>query len=269
MIAPAMWHSTGAGRDVVLLHPLAAGHRFWTEVVPLLDGHRVHLCDLPGHGDAPVPARRYGVTDLAAWLAAELDRLRAAGTGGGPDGRFTVVGVSLGGLIAQQLAADRPDLVDRLVLADTVATYPEPMRELWRERAAIARERGMAPLAEPTLTTWFTAAALAAGTPAVALARELFLATDPEGYARACEALETADTTPVLPRITAPTLVVCGDDDMPAFTAAAPALRDAIAGARLEWIGPARHAAVIERPDRFAAALRGFLRDVADEERTA
>ncbi|WP_182909335.1 alpha/beta fold hydrolase [Microbispora sp. H13382] len=266
MIEPAKWHTTGSGRDVVLLHPLASSHRFWSGIVPLLTGRRVHTCDLPGHGDAPVPSGRYGVADLAAWLAAGLDRLRADGFGR-PDGRFVVAGVSLGGLVAQHLAADRPDLIDRLVLADTVATYPGTMRELWRERAAVARARGMAPLVDPTIATWFTAEALATGAPAVGLARQILLNTDPEGYARACEALETADVTSSLPRITAPALVICGDDDMPAFVAAAPALRDAIVGARLEWIASARHAAVVERPDRFVSVLDAFLRDRGDEER--
>lgn len=266
MTGRVVWRTAGSpGRDVVLLHPLASAHRFWSGIVPLLADLRLHLCDLPGHGDAPVPDRRYTVAELAAWIAADLDRLRAAGYGG-PHGRFTVAGVSLGGLVAQHLAADRPDLVDRLVLADTVATYPEPMRAMWRERAAVARAEGMAPLAEPTLATWFTPEAIATGAPVVDRTREQFLATDPEGYALACEALETADATPVLGRIAAPTLVLCGDGDMPAFTAAAPALRDAIPDARLEWIRPARHAAVIELPDRFVYALRAFLKETGDGE---
>lgn len=67
--------------------------------------------------------------------------------------------------------------------------------------------------------------------------------------------------TGVVGRISAPTLVVCGDDDVQPFTAAATALVEALPDARLVWLSPARHAGVLEQPEQFARALVGFLRE--------
>jgi 3-oxoadipate enol-lactonase len=80
-----------------------------------------------------------------------------------------------------------------------------------------------------------------------------------EGYALACEALAAADLQSLADKISAPTLIVCGDDDIPSFLDAARWLTENIRGARLEWIAKARHASVIEHPDKALALLRNFL----------
>ncbi|OZM77100.1 alpha/beta fold hydrolase [Pseudonocardia sp. MH-G8] len=248
--APVL-HATGEGPPVLLLHPLGVDRSFWDGVVPALAGFEVLSYDFPGHGEAPVPEDAYTVEDLAAQAAALMGR----------DGRkpFDVVGVSLGGLVAQRLAACHPESVRRLVVVDAVAVYPPVLRRQWRDRAVRTPVDGLEPLLEPTLGLWFTAGLLARGGPAVEQVRRTFLAGDPRGYARACEALEAVDLTGELGRITAPTLVVCGDDDAPPFLAAAGELAEALPDARLAWLSPARHAGVLEQPEQFVRALLGFL----------
>jgi 3-oxoadipate enol-lactonase len=251
--APTL-HRTGEGPPVLLLHPLGVDRTFWGGVSGL-DGMEVLTYDFPGHGETPVPDRPYSVEDLTDQAAALL-------TGAGP-GPVDVVGVSLGGLVAQRLAAVHPDLVRRLVVVDAVAVYPPALRQQWRDRAATTPEEGLEPLVGPTLALWFTAGRLAEGGPVVEQVRSTFLGGDPQGYAYACRALEEVDLTDVIGRITAPTLVVCGDDDAPPFTAAARELAAMLPDARLVWLSPARHAGVLEQPGQFAAALAGFLRDEA------
>ncbi|MEO3860532.1 alpha/beta fold hydrolase [Acrocarpospora sp. B8E8] len=224
---------------LLLLHPLGADGRFWDDVLPHLDGIETVAPDLPGHGAAPCLPAGAGIGDFADAVAGE---------------RAHVVGLSLGGLIAQELAAGRPDLVDRLVLVGTVAVYPEPMREMWRHRARVAREGALAELAEPMADMWFTEPFR----PTPARIRERFLAMDPEGYARACEALESADTTRLAPAISSPTLIACGSADLPPFIQAAHWLHEHIAASELTWL-TGKHAAALERPAEFAAALRSFL----------
>ena len=248
--APVL-HRTGDGPPVLLLHPLGVDHSFWDGVVPALDGFEVLTYDFPGHGRTPVPGEPYTVEELAD-QAREL--LADAGYA-----QVDVVGVSLGGLVAQRLAADAPDLVRRLVVVDAVPTYPGPMREMWRDRAARAPVEGMAAFLEPTLSLWFTADRLAEGGPVVESARLSFLSGDPRGYALACRALERADVTGVLGRIAAPTLVVCGEDDAPPFVAAARDLGERLPDVRVVWLSPARHAGVLEQPEQFRDALVGFL----------
>ena len=252
MMLPApVLHSTGQGTPVLLLHPLGVDRSFWDGVVSALDGFELLTYDFPGHGGTPVPAEPYTIEDLA-------EQARRLLTDAG-HARVDVVGVSLGGLVAQRLAADAPDLVGRLVVVDAVAVYPEPMREMWRDRAARAPVEGVEPFLGPTLALWFTADRLAAGGPVVESARRAFLAGDGNGYALACRALERADLTGVLERITAPTLVVCGEDDAPPFVAAAKDLGARLPDARVAWLGPARHAGVLEQAEQFRAALVGFL----------
>lgn len=248
-------HRTGEGPAVLLLHPLGVDSSFWDDVVAALSGFEVLTYDFPGHGATPVPDRRYTIEDLTEQAVGLL-----AGAGVGP---VDVVGVSLGGLVAQRLAADHPELVRRLVVVDAVAVYPPALKQQWRDRAASAPVEGLEPLIGPSLSLWFTADRLAEGGEVVERVRRTLLAGDPRGYGRACEALETVDLTEVTGRITAPTLVVCGEDDAPPFTAASRALAEQLPGAQLVWLAPARHAGVLEQPDQFREALLGFLADGA------
>jgi 3-oxoadipate enol-lactonase len=247
---PAL-HSSGDGPPVLLLHPLGVGRSFWDAVVPGLEGFEVLSYDFPGHGANPAPEQPYTIEDLA-------DQARTLLVDAGY-ARVDVVGVSLGGLVALRLAADAPDLVRRLAVVDAVAVYPEPLREMWRDRAVRAPVEGMDPFVDPTLALWFTADRLAEGGPVVESVRRDLLAADPRGYALACRALDAADVTSVVDRVAAPTLVVCGEDDAPPFTAAATDLAARLPGARLVWLAPARHAGVLEQPDQFRAVLLEFL----------
>lgn len=250
MTAPVL-HAEGEGEPLLLLHPLVVDRRVWDGTADELPGFRVLTYDFPGHGETPPPSRPTSIEEHADQLAGMIDAQGLSGV--------HVAGVSLGGLVALVLAATRPDLVASLAVVDAVATYPEPVRQQWRDRQVSAREQGMEHLVEPTLALWFTAQAREQGHPAVEQVRSAVLAMDPEGYARTCESLETVDLTALVPRISAPTLVVCGEDDAPPFVAAAPAFAETIPGARLVWLAPARHAGVLEQREQFLTALREHL----------
>lgn len=237
---------------VVLLHPLGSDHSFWGPVLENWSPGGVVLApDLPGHGAAAPSGTGAGIE---AYTQAVLDEIGAGGFG-----RVDVLGVSLGGVVAQDLAGGHPDLVRRLVVVDAVPVYPQPLRENWRDRAAVARKDGLAPLVDAMEAMWFTDRFREAEPGTVAAVRELFLTMHPEGYARTCEALEVADTRARLPKVTAPTLVVCGDHDAPAFVEAAPWMAEQLPDARVHWLRRAKHAAVLEQPKEFADVLAEFL----------
>src|SRR5262249_21167614 len=101
-------HRRGAGRCLVLLHCLGVDRHFWDFVAPLSRELTLVSYDLPGHGESPVPSGPYNIEDLALQLAGLLKRDGIA--------RAHIVGISLGGLIAQAFAATHPQTVDRLVL---------------------------------------------------------------------------------------------------------------------------------------------------------
>jgi 3-oxoadipate enol-lactonase len=245
-------HVSGSGPPLVLLHCLGVDHHAWDFLAPLESAFTLLRYDLPGQGETPVPAGPYGIADLSHQLAALL---RARGIA-----RAHVAGISLGGLIAQHFAADHADLVDRLVLIDTTPRYTEELRAMWAVRAATARREGSAALIPGLLPIWFSPPFLAQNPPSVRYVRDTLARSPGEGYALACEALAAADLRSDAARIAAPTLVVCGDDDIPSFLDAARWLAQSIAGAKLAWIAGARHASILEQPDHALKLFREFLR---------
>jgi len=246
-------HRTGSGPAVVLLHCLGVDHRLWDfTVARLKDRFSLVTYDLPGHGATPVPAGSYTVEDLSAQVGELLTRSGIE--------RAHVVGISLGGLVAQHFAATAPQRVMRLVLADTTPRYTDDMRQMWAQRAAGARTEGVRSLTEGILKIWFTDEMTAQNPPAVQYVKDSFARMSGEGYALACEALAQADLRALAPLIQAPTLVVCGDRDIPSFLDSATWLAAHLSQARLEWLAPARHASVLEQPEAFVRLLGDFLK---------
>jgi 3-oxoadipate enol-lactonase len=109
------------------------------------------------------------------------------------------------------------------------------------------------------LRIWFSDAALACNHAGVRYVRETLMRASGEGYALACEALGAADLRALAPKIAAPTLVLCGDDDIPSFLDAARWLAATIPHAEPAWLEGARHASVIEQPEEAGRVMRAFL----------
>jgi 3-oxoadipate enol-lactonase len=246
-------HQTGSGPAVVLLHCLGVDRHLWDFVTEGLSQEFLVLTyDLPGHGETPVPANPYGIEHLSEQLVAILTLAKVA--------RAHVVGISMGGLVGQHFAATYMDQVNRLVLVDTTPCYIDDLRKMWAQRAAVARSDGVRSLTEELLKIWFTSEFLAQNPPAVRYVQDMFGRTSGEGYALACEALAAADLRTLAQRISAPTLVICGDQDIPSFLDSAHWLAKNIPHARLEWLSPARHASVLEQPEAFLRLVRDFLK---------
>lgn len=243
----------GSGPPLILLHCLGVDHHFWDFANELARDFTLISYDLPGHGRSSVPSGPYTIEDLSAQLGEVLARHNVA--------RAHIAGISLGGLIAQQFAATNPASVDHLILIDTTPRYTDELRAMWAQRAATARDAGVKTLVDGLLKIWFTPQSVADNTAAVRYVRAALEKSSGEGYALACEALAAADLRAAVAKIAAPTLVICGDDDIPSFQDAARWLEGNIKGAYLAWLTRARHASVIERPVEALAIMRKFLRE--------
>lgn len=204
--------------------------------------------DTRGHGGSPVVETAFAVDDLAADLGALLDALGIA--------KAHVVGLSLGGMTGQVLAATRPDLVDKLVLVATSAHMPP--ESAWRERAETVRARGMAAVADGVITRWFTPAGRD-GAGARETLRILVEEIDPAGYARACEAIGRMDLRGLIGAITAPTLVISGADDPATPPAMGEEIHVKVAGSHFTVMERAAHLIAVERPDELTALIADFL----------
>mgnify|MGYP002621615524 FL=1 len=239
--APALVFSNSLGTDF----------RIWDEVAARLAGDfRIVLYDKRGHGLSEAPPAPYTIDDHVGDLAALLDHLGIA--------RAAVVGLSVGGLIAQGLAAARPDLVAALVL---IGTAPKlGTAETWNARIETVAAKGIAALADDILPRWFTAAFRSPDNPAFAGYRAMLARSPAEGYAGTCAALRDADLTASTRALRLPALCLVGDQDgstPPDLVRATAAL---IAGAEFEVIAGAGHIPCVEQPAATAALIGDFLR---------
>ncbi|MFC4942999.1 alpha/beta fold hydrolase [Pseudonocardia sp. GCM10023141] len=229
---------------VVYLHAVGLDGALWTDVAR----PGALTPDLPGHGGAPRPA---GPLTMAALVEHVADLIEEHG--GGP---ADLVGISLGSMVAQQVAVHRPELVRSMVLAcGGMRTDPA----VSAQRSADTRLLGVTGTLDVTLRRWFTAAALAdPDHPGVAWARARLLADDADVVADYWAAMAGHDLTGALGAVTVPTTCIGATADASVPVAAMRAVADAIPGGRMREI-PGPHIVVLEEPAGFVAAVDEHL----------
>jgi 3-oxoadipate enol-lactonase len=239
------------GRAIVFSNSLGTDFRIWNELAGHLpSGLRVIRYDKRGHGLSEATPGPYAMKTLAEDLAALLDHLGVT--------RAAVVGLSVGGMIAQGLAALRPDLVSALVLMDTAHRIGTV--EGWNGRIDTVRKGGMAAVAEGILSGWFTQA-YRSSMPDFQGYRAMLLRNDIEGYTGVCAALRDADLTESTRALKTPTLCIAGEHDATTSPAIMQTTADLIAGARLEVVKDAGHIPCVERPKEVTGLIVGFLEE--------
>ena len=171
-----------------------------------------------------------------------------------------LVGVSFGGMLAQNVALSRPDLVSGLVLAGCPGEIPAAARETILARGRGAEEKGMTAVVDDTLTRWFTPGYLS--TDEVSLVRDRLLRNAPGNFAATWEAVSEHAALPRLGAVWAPALVIAGSEDAATPLAAKRALAGALPRGRLAVIEGAPHMMQIERAAEFRALVEDFLAEV-------
>jgi 3-oxoadipate enol-lactonase len=167
-----------------------------------------------------------------------------------------ICGVSIGGLIAQQLHARRPGLVHSLVLCDTAARIGDAA--FWDSRIAAIEAAGIDAVADAILARWFSPAFRSAEAMAYAAYRNMLVRQPVGGYLAACAALRAADLTAHAARIDVPAVCVVGDEDGSTPPALVADLAGLIPGARFEVIRACGHLPSIEQPAALAEIIRSF-----------
>ena len=246
----------GAPRPtIVLSHALGCDLSLWDALANSLAAeHRVVAFDHRGHGDSDAPPGPYSMAELAD----DAERLLAELEGEGS--RSVVwVGISLGGMVGQELALRHPQRLKALVLANTSGGYGPEGQGQWRERIAAIEQDGLEAVVDATLQRWFGPATHAANPALVARWRRRVVSTPLVGYLGAAHAVMGVDTLARLPQLRLPTLVIAGSADPSTPPAMAQALAQAVPDAQLVVLDGAAHLSVLEQPAAFEAALRGFL----------
>lgn len=256
---PALHYSLRAPRSgkaprhtVVLSHALGCDLTMWDSLANLLaEDYRVIAYDHRGHGSSDAPPGPYAMAELAddaARLLRELDT-----------GPVVWAGLSMGGMVGQELALRHPSLVRALVLANTTSAYPEAARAAWEQRIDTVRAHGIEAIADAVMERYFHPGYRAHAPATVARFRRRLTTTDADGYVGCCNAVGQVDTTARLGAIAVPSLVIAGELDQGTPVAMARTLADAIAGAQLVVLQDASHLSAIEQPRAFDAAVQRFI----------
>jgi pimeloyl-ACP methyl ester carboxylesterase len=256
----------GEGPPVVFVHGLSGSWPNWLEQLPVLAReHRVLAMDLPGFGHSPMPAGEITIAGYARLLdglfaAREIDAA-------------AVVGNSMGGFIAAELAISFPQRVERLVLVSAagLSTYNEPraarslpaVRRLERVIAGTSAwlaSKSDAVTRRPRLreAAFRVVARHPERLPAALVAEQLRGAGKP-GFVQALQAVITYDVRERLPEIACPTLIVWGERDFLIPVRDADVFAELIPDARKVVLEDTGHVAMLERPEAFNALLKDFL----------
>ncbi len=234
---------------LLFIHGLGGDHAFWLYQTPAFcHRHPVLTLDLRGHGQASKPAADWTMADMARDVAHLLHTLGVE--------RAHVIGCSLGGMVAQQLALDSPHAVASLVLVDTLCGAPAGFEAVVLEALQFIERNDMATVARARITNAFSDAV-------DPVMREYVIArvarNDKAAYVRTARATFGFAVRERLAEITAPTLVIVGEEDRVTPPVLSEELAARIRGARLVRIPGAGHISNMERPGEFNRALSDFL----------
>ena len=240
----------GQGSTLVLLHGFLGGTAYW---VPLTTGlkhaHDVIAVDLPGFaGSAKEPAHE----SLSGYAKAMLDVLDSLGVE-----RFSLLGFSMGGMIAQQAALDFGARIDKLVLYGSAAVGDLPHRfESWEASIARIEREGVEPTADKTVATWFVDGK---DHPFYPVCREACRGAVASSCVTVMRAMQGWNNVSRLGEIGMPTLVIVGDKDRSTRVSDSLILWEGIAGSELCVLPGCAHGAHMEKPDLFNKVLADFL----------
>lgn len=236
------------GRVVMFGNSLGTDLRVWDALLPLLPaGLRLVRFDKRGHGLSGATAAPYTMEQLVDDALTVIEGLGLSD--------ITFVGLSIGGLIGQGLAARRPDLLRALVLMDTAAKIGTP--EMWSTRIATIREGGIGALEGPIMERWFTAP-FRQTNPEYALWCAMLTRTTVEGYTGCCAAIAGADLTESTRALRLPVLAMAGDQDGSTPPDLVRATAD-LCGAPFHLIPDAGHIPCVEQPETTARLIADFL----------
>lgn len=237
-------YKPGVGTPTVFVNSLGTDLRIWDQVVDKLEPDAPILCvDKRGHGlsdDGPI-----SMTMLVNDVAALMDQLRLPPA--------VICGVSVGGIIAQGLAVDRPDLVAGLVLCCTGAKIGDS--NSWNARIATVQTDGIAMMADAILERWFAKGFIMDHAGDLAAYRNMLVRTSAAGYAGVCGAIRDTDFTRQSTKISVPTHCIAGRDDQAAPVSLVQSLAGLIPDATFQIIDNCGHLPCVEAPSVVSTAI--------------
>ncbi len=244
----------GTGPPLVLLHGFVGNSREWRrQIDELSDEFTVVAWDAPGSGRSSDPPETFRLADYADCLAAFIDAVGLA--------RPNVVGLSFGGALALELYRRHPTIPRSLVLASAYAGWagslPDELVQRRLQQTLQAADSPPEQRVQAMIPTMFSGSPEAEPVEAF---REIMLEIHPAGLRAMARSLAEADLRDILPRITVPTLLLYGDEDVRAPLTLAKNLHTRIPTSKLVVMAGVGHMSSVEAAERFNAEVRSFLR---------
>lgn len=253
------YEDVGDGEPIVFIHGLGSSSRDWFAQVPHFeDRYRVIRVDLRGHGQSERPSGPYHIAQFARDVAVTLRKLDAAPA--------HVVGLSMGGMVALQLAADAPHLVRSLVVVNSaIDVRPESWEDLWfyLSRRTAVQVLGMRRVGRLIANRLFVK-------PEQEDLRREFIkrwaTNDKQAYLWSIDAIMGWGVDGRLSSIRVPTLLISSDHDYTPISEKNHAVAK-MPNATLVVMEDARHAVPVEKPEPFNAIVDDFLTSLTGSHR--
>jgi len=240
---PVVFFSNSLGTDL----------RVWDQMLDHLPaGLRIIRYDKRGHGlseELPAP---YFMGDLVSDAAALLDHLGAR--------NVLMVGLSIGGIIAQGLAAERPNLLNGMVLMDTAAKIGTP--EMWEDRAASIRNGGLKSISSSVMERWFSKELLENRPDELAKWTAMLTRTPLEGYVGCCQAIAETDLRDSTAKLSLPTMALAGAEDGATPPDLVRETAELVKGSSFHVIRGTGHLPCVEKPLETASLITRFMEEI-------
>ena len=239
------------GPPLVLLHALGTNLTLWDDILPLFPpGLRILRVDLRGHGASDVARPPYAMGALIRDVERAMDHFALKDA--------VVLGLSLGGMVAQGLATKRLDLVRALILSNTAARIGAA--DLWHARIADIRATGLQAYADGAMERMFGRNWRAE--PGMPRIRAMLTSTHPDGWTGCAAAIAGTDFYTPTAALRLPTLAIAGANDGSTPPDLVRETADLIPGSQFRLIRGAGHFPLVEKPAEYAAIIGTFLHDI-------
>jgi 3-oxoadipate enol-lactonase len=244
----------GTGRPLALLHPIGVDRSWWDEYLESwTSSYDVLAIDLRGHGDSSAVTSALTLADHADDVAAVLHKEGVTGA--------ALIGVSMGGMVAQRVAIQFPELAGAMVLCATAGGFPDEVRPRIRARGDMNRAGAMSDVIDETIARWF-----AVNTPRpdlVEKCRARLAADDWFSWSANWEAISRLDNLAELRDVSVPALVMAGDADLSIPPVVSQKIADALPAGRFVTIPGAAHFGAFDMREAFTPVIDSFLKTLA------
>jgi 3-oxoadipate enol-lactonase len=221
----------------------------WDGQMPAVKQHfRVLRYDRRGHGKSGVPAGPYNMEMLGRDALAVMDAAKVD--------KISWCGLSMGGMVGMWIGANAPQRVNKLILSNTSSYFEN--KQIWNDRIATVKEKGLGVILQGTLERWFTKGFRDNQPAKVQKIADMFMNTKLEGYIGCGEAVRDMDHRAIIKNITAPTMVIAGSQDAGTTPEMGEFVAKNIPGATLKMFDAA-HIANVECEQPYTDAVLGFL----------